>query len=103
MKTELSKEVIDAIFENSKHQSEVVTKLYESVIPRFQDIKKVGHFPKTNKNTSEYIFEKFIDFDKKNHPTVISGGRWLNNGFDTTEDPLKDFEVEVDISKLIYN
>ena len=103
MKVNLKKEVIDAIFENSKQQHETVSKLYGSVIPRFEEVKKVNHFPSTNKKTSEYIFSKAIEFDKKYHPNILNGGLWFNNGFSGDNETLKDFEVFIDISKLIYN
>ena len=94
VKIQLVKEEVDKLFEECSHQSEVVVSLYRMVYPDYDQIKKVEGWPSISKQTSEYLFKKFITFDKKYHPTVFSGGLWMNNGFSTCHElTLEDFEV----------
>ena len=82
----LTKEKIDDIFSNSDNQSDVIIKLYKALYPnRWDDIEKLNSFPVCSDNMGQYIFKKFIDFDKKYHPDVINGGAWLNSGFSTLD------------------
>lgn len=75
------------------HQAEAAIVLYRLAHPNHDDIEKfVGH-PKVNRNTSEYIFKLFIQFDRCHHQNVINGGCWLNIGFGCN-DQLHDFEIE---------
>lgn len=88
----LSKEFIDAIFEQAEHQSDIVISLYRSVIPDFDKRENIPP-PRAGKAVSEYLMRRFIQFDRKNHPNVFNGGAWLNYGFSYDEN-LKDWEVK---------
>jgi hypothetical protein len=87
----LSKDLIDLIFEQAEHQSDIVISLYKSVIPDFDKRDSIPP-PRAGKTVSEYVMKRFIQFDRKNHPGVLSGGAWLNYGFSFDEN-LKDWEV----------
>ena len=47
---------IDAIFKDAQHQSDVAIALYRLAVD-FDKIKNVGHFPKVNNATGEYMWE----------------------------------------------
>ena len=93
MKTKkLTKQKIDDIFQNAEIQSDYWFSLYRHVFPEWDNIESIDGHPRTSKNTSNYIFDKAIAFDKENHPKVISGGLWMNSGFGSKDD-MKDWEV----------
>lgn len=98
----LSKKRIDAIFASSNNQQQALTKLYTAAIPNYCKVKHVGHFPATNKRTSEYIIQKFIDFDIAHHTGIIPGGMWLNYGFSGLAE-IDDFMVAIELDKIIYS
>lgn len=89
---ELTKQQIDTIFDEAEHQADYVIALYRCAFPNWDDIEKVNGYPSISKATNEYIFKKAIEFDKVNHPQVLNGGLWLNNGFKTVE-TMKDWFV----------
>lgn len=90
-KLKLTKADIDKIFEEAGSQAEAVVNLYKLVLPDFDGRERVYH-PTAGRKLNEYITKKFIKFDQEKHPTVLSGGAWLNYGFSTSED-LDDWEV----------
>ena len=103
MKSKLTRETIDNIFKGSTHQSEVMLKLYKVAIPNYSKVKKIHNFPIVNNLTGAYLFTQFLNFDKKFHPSVIPGGRWLDSGFSTREDlNLDDFTVSINRSSIEY-
>lgn len=77
----LTKEEIDAIFEEATDQFVCLNKLYRLVYPDFDRIEKIDGFPEAGETVWKYICEKFFEFDKKHHPQVMPGGCWLNHGF----------------------
>jgi len=99
----LYKEKIDKIFEDNEQQQMVIVELYKLVLPDFDNIEKVKGWPQTNKETSEYLFDKFIEFDKKHHPEVVMpGGGWMNQGFGCRYECGKFMEVDMSEVKIIY-
>ena len=105
--TTLTKEKIDFFFDKEDkaekpHQSNIIMSLYKHVIPvQWDNIEKLNGYPMCNETTSNYLFEKFIAFDRKHHPEVISGGAWMNNGFGTDK-TLPDNIVTVDKTIITY-
>jgi len=89
----LSKKTIDRIFEEAKTQDDYVIGLHRVVYPDWDDIEKLLGFPHTSKATANYIFGKAIAFDKEHHPNVQAGGAWLNWGFSTLDDTVRDWTV----------
>ena len=82
----LTKKTIDQIFdnelkENKPQQHNILIKLYKLALPGYDNIEKIENWPTIGKETSNYLFDKFIQFDKKIHPNVMAGGLWMNNGF----------------------
>ncbi len=105
--TIVTKETIDNFFSEEEksdtpHQSNVIMKLYKAVIPVDWDrIEKLTGYPMCNETMTNYLFKKFMEFDLKHHPEVLSGGAWMNNGFDTDK-TLPDDTVTVDESIIVY-
>jgi hypothetical protein len=91
----LTKEQVDACFDDKTHQAEALIGLYRMIYPDWDNIKKLHSFPKCGKPLNEYIFKKFQEFDRKNHPGVMRGGLWFNNGWSVYgNDYLGDWEVD---------
>lgn len=105
---ELSKSMIDALFDFGiyNHQTDVIIAMYKLVFPEWDTILKVDGWPTLHKDTNEYIFRKFMRFDREFHPKVISGGLWLNNGFSSLESErlgVKEWEVDRTEVEVIYD
>ena len=95
----LSKEKIDAIFETElnnqePHQQNILIALYKVVFPNWTDIEKINGYPSTSRETNEYIFNKFIQFDRMFHPQIMNGGLWLNNGFSSLDETIPNWVVK---------
>lgn len=95
----LNKERIDLCFDH-KHQADILFSLYRLVYdgstvdrPPWAVIKKVDGWPALGKATWAYIQEKFVVHDRLDHPDVIAGGLWMNNGF-SCDESLGDWECE---------
>jgi len=101
MYVELTKERIDAIFEEytnredeTANQGNVLLTLYKVVFGEdWTPFRGVDGYPKVNEMTWKYICGKFQTFDKMHHPEVLPGGRWMNTGF-SSRDELPDWVVE---------
>jgi hypothetical protein len=91
----LTQEAIDTVFAEAGHQLDYVLGLYRLAYPTiWGKVRSVVGWPKVSKITSEYIYGKAIEFDKKHHPKVFAGGAWLNSGFSTpTDEGIKDWTV----------
>ena len=85
MRKTLNKKQIDAIFEVSNHQSEACVALYRLAFPDWDEITRIDGFPGIGKEAGDFIWKRFIEFDRKHHPDVFNGGLWLNSGFSTLE------------------
>lgn len=95
---------IDSFFGFHNHQSDVWINLYRYVFPDWDNIKSIDGYPKISDETSNYIFKKFIEFDKIHHPNVMAGGLWMNSGFSTdSSGKLDDWKVYLDNCKVEYN
>ncbi|MBA7528378.1 hypothetical protein ES705_20561 [subsurface metagenome] len=89
---DLEKDVIDGIFEQAENQFDYWVALYRTVYPEWDEIRSIDGHPQVSTPTNEYLFEKAIAFDKKNHSGVQCGGLWLNKGFECA-DGLPDWKV----------
>ncbi|MHA2094584.1 MAG: hypothetical protein ACW98F_08145 [Candidatus Hodarchaeales archaeon] len=92
---------IDKFFENQDHQADVLIGLYKYVFPDWDNIESIDGWPKISYDTSLYICQKFMDFDKIYHPNVMNGGLWMNKGFSVDYD-VDDWKVYVDDCKVEY-
>lgn len=97
---ELTKKMIDECFKEKSHQSECIISLYKIAFPDWDKIKEIDGFPCVSNETGKYICQKFMEFDKENHPTVMAGGIWLNNGFSI--DSMEDWKVDTSKVNSIY-
>ena len=84
-KAERIKKMLEPLFDESEHQEDVVVGVYRKFVPNYDDVEQIQGHPKCGKEMSLWLFEKFIEFDKKHHPDVMAGGAWLNWGFSTDE------------------
>jgi len=92
---ELTKDIIDKCFENCIRQSQYWTNLYRIAFKNWNNIKSIKGFPKVSKETGTYLAQKCIDFDRKHHPEVMSGGLWLNKGFGVDYDLKEDWIIDI--------
>ena len=101
----LSKDTIDELFSSHDHQSEIWEKLYEIALlsPDWSRIEKVNGYPCVSEETNEYLFEKFIQFDKMHHPEVLAGGLWMNNGFSSYKaEDVPDWMIDTSQVDIVY-
>ena len=97
----LTKQVINNIFETCKDPATATSRLYNAVIPKYNKVSKVGHYPIASKSTALYIYNKFIELEDAHPSGCLAGGLWMNLGF-SIDNNVKDFIVKVDINKVIY-
>ena len=79
------KAMLKPLFEKFQHQGDVVVEIHKKFIPDWENIDHLEGHPSCGKEMSLWLFEKFIEFDKKHHPDAHAGGAWLNWGFSTDE------------------
>jgi len=89
---QLDPECVIALIRGADHQSTALIDLYRLIYPNWNEIEKIDGWPAINKKTWITISEHFVVADKKNHPEVVAGGLWMNNGF-TQDDSLDDWIV----------
>ena len=94
------KKLLEPLFEENDNQSAVVVGIYKKFIPDYDEIENIAGHPTCGKVMSEWLFEKFIEFDGKHHPEVIAGGAWLNWGFSTDEK--MGWEVSLETCTFTY-
>ena len=93
---------LQEIFEKSEHQNSVIVKLYKMLFPDWEKIQRIEGFPEVGKALNEYIFNLFIEFDRKNHPQCFNGGAWINHGFSSNND-LMPWSISLENCKVIYS
>lgn len=106
MSIDLSKEIIDNLFieelkEDKPYQGHILVKLYKLAFKDYENIEKINGWPNIGKDTSAYLFEKFIQFDKKIHPEIFAGGLWLNNGFSWDND-MPNWVIDSSKCEIVY-
>ena len=94
------KKQIDSIFETSTHQSQVIVEIYKIFFSDWDKIKMIKGFPKAGHGLSAHIWKRFMEFDKKNHPSVMAGGLRMNSGFGENKE-LKDWQVDISTCEII--
>ncbi len=87
----ISKEQVDQVFEEAKHQEDYIVALYKQAFPDWDDITCIKGHPECGEKLSFYVWDKAIEFDKKHHNS-FPGGLWLNKGFFTNK-KLKAWEI----------
>lgn len=103
----LPKEKIDKVFEDPEiaHQSDAVLAIYKIAIPDIQcaHVVRIEGHPTINQETNEYLFKKFMAFDKQHHPDVMCGGLWMNNGFSCMDcGSLPSWEISMENCRVVY-
>lgn len=98
-------ESINLCFEGKNHQAEVLVSLYNLIIPKdeWSKLEKVNGYPEINPEVNQYIFKKFIAFDREHHPNVINGGLWMNNGFSSLNKDVPEDQIWLDEKILQFN
>lgn len=100
---QLTKRMIDKIFEEATNQEEYIYALYRAVVPDWDLVVRVKEFPKTSEATSKYIFNKAREFDLEYHPDIFAMGAWLNSGFSTDRKLKTDWEVIIEYGDIEYS
>ena len=77
---------IKAIFQKHDHQKKVLTDIYKLVFPDWDQIKMIEGYPEAGFELWKYIWNLFIEFDRKHHPNCFKGGAWMNTGFSANKD-----------------
>lgn len=97
---ELTKQMIDDVFEKAEHQADWLIALYKTAFPNWDEIAKLKGFPAVSKATSDYLWLMAIDFDDEHHPDVQAGGMWLTHGFAWAEMP--DWMIDTSHCEVEY-
>lgn len=88
--TKLSKGAIEVMLHKSESISEFILLLYKAVVEHDWDlIKEFNTFPGVNRVTATWIIAKASE----KYDSARFGLTWMNNGFSSNYDSLKDFEV----------
>ncbi len=99
--TDKFKIAIKEIFASNDHQNEVITDIYQMILPQWNDIKKLNGHLACGEKLWCYICELFIKFDKEHHPQVMAGGAWINFGF-SSDKCLAAWEINLSGCSIIY-
>jgi hypothetical protein len=79
----LTEEQIDACFEDTTDQCDVLLRLYRLILPDWDEITSMDGWPSCNERTWKGIARRFVAFDQA-HTDAMAGGLWLNRGFTTS-------------------
>ena len=96
------KDVIKDIFEKYDHQQDVLVGIYNIFLPEWDLIKSIAGFPEAGESLWRFICNKFIEFDKENHPNCFAGGAWMNSGFSCDKD-LGPWDISFKNCKVTMN
>lgn len=96
---ELTKDTINEVLKDCKTGVDGLLGLYEAVIPNWNKVTEVGHFPTMNKKTTNFVVDSLMNLEPHRKSSV--GMLWVNNGFGQNEG-LKDWRVEYDMDKIQY-
>ncbi len=81
----LNRDDVLALFASAEHQSDYLIGLYRMVYGDvWESIEKVNGWPAVSEATAKLLVGYCIKYDKANHPGVMAGGLWLNNGFSSS-------------------
>lgn len=94
-------ERINRIFEEAKDQYEVLFAIYRLFIPEWETIKMVKGWPSAGQEISQYIWGKFMVYDKQRHPEVLAGGLWMNSGFSENK-MLGEWQVDLSTCQIFH-
>ena len=98
----ITRKEIDKLFKDHNNNIDIALSLYRKAFSDYDKIKTIEGYPAVSQETSLYLFNKFISFDKKHTPQVMAGGLWLNKGFKSSENNLLFGEIDITDCKLIY-
>ena len=97
----LTKDTINTIFEENTEREERLLAMFKQVIPNWDKVVKLNHYPRVHKKTWGYICDKFLDKPrgKKHHDGLF----WMNYGFGSDDDlNVPEWEVHVEEDQIIY-
>jgi hypothetical protein len=91
-KSKLTQERILKVIELAGTISECLRDLYKEILPvKWDDIKIIRVWPQVNRKTGVFILD---EMHKKWDP-ITCNMLWLNKGFSSSHDELKDWEVAI--------
>ncbi|MBF0227753.1 MAG: hypothetical protein HQK76_20075 [Desulfobacterales bacterium] len=79
MKKDLSKEAIEKVFEDNKTMTDCFLKIYELVIPNWENVDKVKAYPICGKELWAFICSKLMQI------SLEGSFLWMNKGFSSDE------------------
>lgn len=65
------------------------------------EVEEVKDHPTCSMELWQYICHKFIMFDRRNSPNMMTGGLWMDKGFKIDRN-LKGTAVNLDACEIIY-
>ncbi len=83
------------IFSTYLDNETMLIEVYKVAIPEWNNVESIIGYPEISKKTNKYIFDKFIKFDRVFSPNVFPGGTWMNMGFSSLENTVRDFFVDI--------
>ena len=94
---------VRAAFDQATNQEEYLIAIYRMVLPDWDDIERIEHWPTCNDKTWKAICRMAQEADRRLRLNVLPGGAWLNHGFTTGEGKnLADWQVCLDTARIIY-
>ena len=90
-------------------QGQILIAFYRIAFPNWDAIVKIDGYPRVSEATWKYIMDKFMAFDRHNHPDVVPGGMWcLGSGFSNAHnDPDKatvpDWYIDLSQCKAVFH
>ena len=104
--TTINKEWLEELFATETHQTDIILKMMEKVCTQvgvdWKQVQELNQFFTGGKEMNDYIWDKFVAFDQKHHPTVMNGGAWMNYGFSSMDnEKVGDWDVTMDVDKII--
>ena len=92
---------VRSLFEKHDHQQQVICDMYKLIFPDWDRIKHIKNYPATDTKLWEFVWDLFLEFDKKYHPDCMPGGAWLNIGFSVNRE-LQPYEIDVSECEIEY-
>ena len=97
----LTKEKINSIGDGCKNEKEFIVKLYEYVVPDWENVKIVKKWPAVSLDTWVYISDVILNKFNPGPGAGFIPFMWFNNGF-SVRDNCKNWAVYTSKANIIY-
>ena len=100
---QLNEAAVRAAFEAATSQADYLVALYRMVLPAWDTIERIEHWPACNDTTWKAVCRLAQQADRRLGLDVLPGGAWLNHGFTTRSgEDLADWQVSTDTCHIVY-